>query len=376
MIDYDTLSTRLSDEDDLYAHESQILIKNIGGVDYLFMIYMSNKETLLEWQLTGHALLKIFNLSTLSYIRTFDLFYAGLEAGVTMPADKVINVPRMYFYGENTLRCFCPNTSTLFTRDVTISDSNPANWIAGNISIVQMTMKDAEGDDVLADVTSANINIHLDYIFGDDAANYHDLMPLFRNLDPAKSGNNWYSTLECSSEASHELARPTLCVYSSDAGGSWTFGSPIGYTTETRNQCVESAMIFIGTDLHLIGRSAPYVHYKSEDNGATWVAQATLPFYSPNTKPCGINYLNGAELENVFALNTWSEIVGDNGRTTLLIFSTDDFTHYNTIGKMVTAAYSHYPSLCNYNGHIYLAATGSTNILTSSRNQIRFIRIV
>lgn len=371
MIDYDTLSTTVSDEDDLYAHESQILIKRVGGVDYLFMLYMSNKLSPLEWQTTAHALLKIFNLSTLTHIRTIDLFYPGLTAGVTMPADKEINVPRMYLYGDNSLRCFCPNTDTLYTRDVNISDINPANWTAGNISIAQMTMKDADGDDVLADVTSANINIHLDYIFGDDAANYHDLMPLFRNLDPAKSGNNWYSTLELSSERSHSLARPTLCVYSTDAGGSWTFGNPVGYTIIARTQVVEAAMVFIGTDLHIVSRGAPYLHYKSADNGVTWIAQDNLPFYSPNTKPCGINYTNGA-LKNVFALNTWSEITGDDGRTTALVFSTEDFIHYVTIGKIITATYCHYFSLCHYGGHIYLTGTGGTS---GDRNMIRFVRV-
>lgn len=372
----DTTANILSDNDDLYAHESQSVIKQIGGIDYLFLLYMSNKVSGAEWGHDAHALLKVFNLATKAHIRTFDLFYPGIVAGETLPNDE-INVPRMYLYGANILRCVCPNTSTLYTRDIDISDSTPANWTVGNISIMQMTMKDAAGNDVVAEVTSENIQIHLDFVFGDDFAGYHNLMPLFRNGDIAKSGANWYGTLECSGERSHGLARPTLNIISSDSGNTWRFGSPVGYTISSRVQAVESSIFFIGIDLHIISRGAAILHFKSVDNGVTWTSEANLPLSVLSTKPCGINYVNAeAELRNVMAITLVSQVSGNTGRTTTGIYSTNDFATYFEIARIITPTYCHYPSLFYYAGHLYLSYTkGIPEGAETDRNAIGFVRI-
>ena len=230
----DLSAVTLNDADDLYAHESNIVITKVGNNIFLLLLYMSNKVVSTEWQTTAKAVLKVFNLATMAYITKFDLFYPGLSAGVTMDADKEINAPRMYVTGT-TLKCFCPNTATLYTRDIDISGSDPTAWSPGNISIAQMTMKDSGGNNVLANVTSANIQTHLNYVFGDSAANYANLMPLFRNLDsPAKMTGYWHATLECTSERSHNLDYPTIAVVSTDLGVSWTLAGAIGYTTHAR----------------------------------------------------------------------------------------------------------------------------------------------
>ena len=354
----DLSSFTISDDDDLYAHESQTIITKINNKVFLLVIYMSNKVSHLEWQTTAHAILKVYELTTKTFIAKFDLFYPGLIAGVTMPVDEEINVPRMYVTGT-TLRCYCPNTSTLFTRDINISDDDPTGWTPGNISIAQMTMKDAGGNNVLADVTSANINIHLDYVLGDNAANYHDLMPLFRNLDmPAKNGANWYATLEFSSERSHSLARPTICVISADSGLSWTFGGLIGYTTSARNQCVETTITFIGSVLHVFERGN--THYVSSDAGLTWTASNAISLVNNSSKPCAINFTpSGLTQLTLLALTLTSEVVGTTARTTLGIYTTADFITFTEVYKIVTRSYAHYPSLCWYQNSLYASYTKS-----------------
>jgi hypothetical protein len=377
----DMSSFTVSDDDDLYAHESQIIIQKIGNKEFLLVMYMSNKVSADEWGLDAHAILNVFELTQKKFIVKLDLFYPGLVAGVTMAADKVINVPRMYVTGT-TLRCYCPNTSTLYTRDIDISDDDPTGWTPGNIAIAQMTMKDAGGSNVLADVTSDNINIHLDYIFGDNAANYHDLMPLFRNLDmPAKSGNNWYATLECSGEQSHGLARPTLCVVSADAGVSWTLSSPIGYTIASRVQCVESAIFFVGTVLHIITRTG--THYISANNGTTWTLSTNVNTMAGVTisqsKPTGINYTpTGGSASACMAVQLASEITGNTYRTTLGIYTTTDMVTFTEVSKIITTSFSHYPCLCyavGLGGRMYISYTKSLRAGTTDKDTIVVTRL-
>lgn len=373
----DSTKATLSEADDLYAHESQILIKQIGGVDYLFMLYMSNKATTTEWQTTARAKLRIFNLSTLTHIRTIDLFYPGLEAGVTIPADDEVNVPRMYFYGADTLRCFCPNTSTLYTRDVTISDSNPANWVAGDISIAQMTMKDAGGSDVLVDVTSANIQAHLEFTLSESNALYNGLMPLFRNMDIAKSGNDWYATMELSGERASVASNIVTTLISADAGNTWSIGSLVAYTTSSRAQILEPSIIFMGTDLHIISRGASVKHYKSTDSGATWTAEADIPLNVDSgavSKVCAINYTDGT-VKNFIAANTSSQVVGNTGRTTLRVFSTADFVIYPKVARILSNNYCSYPSLFYYGGKLYVSYSYGDAATQHSKGKIAFVEI-
>lgn len=369
---------RMNDDTDLYAHESHLLIKD----DRIFLMYMSNKETSTERQTTAKAILKVFNLNTLVRLKTFELFYPGLEAGVTLPADVPINVPRMYFYGDDTLRCFCPNSNSLYTRDVNISDSDPDNWTAGNISIAQMTMKDAGGSDVLADVTSANILTHLDYVLGDDYAGYHDLMPMFRNLDIAKDGDTWYAPMEFNSEKSHTLNAPTIICKSTDAGNTWVFGSLMGYDPEVyRLNLVETGVVLLGGVLYSLSRGSSALRYlTSNDGGATWVrltdksTVAGLTYLS--AKPCLISYIEGATQRNVLAINITSEVNGNSGRTTLAIVETSDFTTFTLIKKIITPTYCHYPSLCKYGSSLYMAYTKGWPLGSATdRNTISFEKI-
>jgi len=369
----------IGDDDDMYAHESQIIITTINNRQLLFLLYISDKVTSTEAQLTSRAILKVYNLLTKEHLKTFSLFYAGLNAGITMDSDKIINVPRMYITGT-TLKLFCPNNNNLFTRNIEITDIDPNNWTPSNISVAQMTMKNSSGNNVLVDVTSANVQTHLNYIFGDTYAGYANLMPMFRNIDQiAKSGVNWYGTLELSSEYSHNMARPTLVVISTDSGGTWALGSAIGYTTLGRVELIETALFFLGTNLHAVTRNN--LHYKSTDNGATWILQTPVSsmanFTVYQAKPSAINCSPIGYGETIFlAIQQASEITGNVYRTTLGIYKTSDMLTFTEVTKFVTQSYAHYPCLHYFNNSLYVSYTKGLKTPTNDRDTINITKLI
>ena len=372
---YEPTYNLLSETDDLYAHESQILIKQIGGVDYLFLLYMSNKYAASEWQTVARARLRVFNLATKAHIRTWDLFYAGLVAGIQIPPDPGINVPRMYFYGDNTIRAFCSNETTLFTRDVNITDPDPANWTAGNISIAQMTMQKGDGDDELLNVTATTIQTHLEQVLGETNALYNGLMPLFRNMDIAKSGDNWYAVMEFSGERASVASNIVVTLISADAGNTWSFGNLVTYTVLSRTRIIEASVFFIDTVLHLISRATTNIvqHISSEDNGGTWTQQDNITLTGVlQSKPCAVNYNDGT-VKNQMAITEVSKYTGNSGRTTLWIGTTTDFVTYTRNMEIVTPTYAHYPSMFYYDGHLYMSYTKGDG--TTDRNKIVIVTV-
>lgn len=363
----------ISDPYCLYAHESQVVITTVENKALLLIAYASDKVTATEGQLTEHKVLNVYELTTKKFIQTFDLFYAGLTAGVTMPADIPATAIRMYVTGT-TLVLYAGNNNTLYKRTIDISSADVASWTPSDISVEQMTMKDSNGDDVIADVTSANIQTHLNYVLGDAYAGYADLMPLFRNNDiPVKNGNTWYATLECNSERSHGLNSPTLCLKSTDAGLSWAFMGLIGYTTSSRIRQVETGIVWIGSTLHTFDRFNR--HYTSTD-GVTWQSAAALSITNASSRPSLINYTTYNDTQKVVvAITTTSEITGNNRRTTLTLYTTSDMISFVELAKIVTYSYAHYPSLCWFGNSLYVtytkALTGATD-----RDAIAFTKII
>lgn len=358
IVEYEPTYTLLSDTDDLYAHESQILIKQIGGVDYLFLLYMSNKISGEEWDVRARAKLKVYNLSTMALVKTEDLFYPGLAAGVTM-SNEHVNVPRMYLYGTDYLRCFVASKYTLYTRDVNISDSNPDNWTTGNISIAQMVMKNALGEDTLSDVTSENVRTHLENVLSESNALYNNLMPLFRNMEIAKSGDTWIAVLEMSGERVSVNSNIPIVLKSTNAGGQWAFNSFIGYTTENRTRLLETGVIYIGANLHAVSRSVTntiFHHFYSEDGGNTWTEGDNIVLDGVlAAKPAAINYTDGT-LKNMIAIQLNNRLYGS-GRTSMWIGTTADFSTYTQQFQIITEDLCHYPFLHYYNSKMYISYT-------------------
>ena len=376
----DTAAVMVSDADDTYAHESQILIKQIGGVDYLFVIYRGDKNTTNEWGLNAKARLKVFNLSTMALVKSYDIGYAGIVAGVTLPIDEELGTPRGYFIGDYLRVYFC-NTSALYVRSIDISSSDPNDWAFGNIAIAQMTMKNALGVDTLSNVTSANIQTHLENVLSDTNDGYEDLMPQFRQLNFVKDGSNWITTMDLSSERSHSLGHIGIIINSADAGDTFSFGSLVHYATDDRLSFFELDIAELGGDIHVIARSAPtpntsanpVYHFKSEDGGATFTQLANMPFDVITAKPFLFNA--DSTTECVFALNVYNEIIGGNylNRNTIDILKTSDFVNYERINKSTSATFMNYPCLCYYGGRLYMSYSKGIN--TGVKDAIYFTTI-
>lgn len=355
----DLTAFTVSDTDDKYAHESQILIHQLGDKTVLLVMYTSDKVSETERELTAHALLKVYELTTKTHLKTLDMFAPGMEAGVTMEADETITAPRMYITGD-TLMCFCGNESTLYHRTVDMTGDDPSEWTASNISIFQMTMKNSEGADVKVNVTSANVQAHLEYTLGDAYAGYQGLAPWFRNLDRiAIHGTDWYSILELSDEMGAGLSNIAMLVKSTDSGANWSFISPASYTTSSRRRMIENSAVFLGDTLHIIHRmgSNDIGHVHTVDYGTNWVADANITG-TLASKPTAINYYkHDGTVGVLLAYNLTSEITGNTYRTTLGIYSTNNFTSLIEVAKIISGSYDHYPSLCHYARSLYISYT-------------------
>jgi len=116
---YDINAFVVSDTADFYAHESQILCHQLADKTVLLVLYCSDKVTETERALTAHATLKVFELTTKTLLKTIDLFYPGLVADLTQPADEPMTAPRMYVSGT-TLRTFFGVECALFNRIIYI----------------------------------------------------------------------------------------------------------------------------------------------------------------------------------------------------------------------------------------------------------------
>lgn len=353
---HDLAALTVSDTDDLYAHESQILIQQLGNKTVLLVIYTSDKVSSVERELTAHAMLKVYELTTKTHLKTIDLFTPGLVAGLTMEADETITAPRMYVTGD-TLMCFCGNESKLYHRTIDISNDDPSTWTASNLSVFQMTMKDSGGSSVKVDVTSANVQAHLENTLGDTYAGYQNLAPWFRNLDRiAKSGSDWYSILELSDELGAGLSNIAMLVKSTDSGLNWSFVNVIAYSTSSRRRVLEASAVFIGSRLHVVHRmSTNYIgHVYSDNNGTSWTVGIDIPALA--SKPTAINYYkHDGTVGALIAFNLASEITGNTYRTTLAIYSTSDFVSLTEIAKIVTGSYAHYPSMCHFSRGLYIS---------------------
>lgn len=368
----------ISDTDDLYAHESQILCHRLTDKTVLIFLYTSNKVTSAERALSAHCYLKVFELTTMTLLKKIDLYYSGLVADLTQPANEPMTAPRMYITGT-TLRTFIGVKSALYGRDIDISNKDPETWTAGNLVIEQMTMKDSGGNDVTVDVNCANIQTHLEYVLGDTYAGYQLLAPWFRNLDRiAVHGTDWYSILELSDELGAGMSNIAMLVKSTDSGASWSFVSPICYTPASRSRVLEASCVFIGDVLHVINRTAGnYIwHYSSSDYGLTWANCGNLPIGTLVSKPTAINYYksDGSTLDVICAFNLTSEITDAPHRTTLGIYTTSDFLSFVEIGKIVSTSFAHYPSLCFFDRGIYLSYTKGLKFNTIGYNAYSYDR--
>lgn len=377
LYDYDeNNSYSIAETDDLYAHESQILIKEINGTNYLFEVYTSDKDTATEAQITAKVISRIYNLDTGRLLKRKIIFYPGMAAIV--PSNKLTIQARGYFYG-NTVRYYLTGKESLFIRELDISDSDYNNWAWNDIAYAKMWMLNSGGELEYLDMIAANYKTHLEQYFGDTYTGYNLCTPWFRNLTPAVSGDNWFSTLQFSDEyTAPSYKAPTFCVKSTDAGNTWTILGAVGYTTVDRVAVIEPAISILSETLHIICRtsSSAISHYTSSD-GITWTKQDDLSFVTTlESKPDMINNGNIALIALQIVGKVGELSSPGNRRSTQGIYSTTDFNTFTLIKETRTATFIHYPMMFIHNNKIYMSYTkGIASKSSNGRNDIYLMEI-
>jgi hypothetical protein len=377
----DTSAKILTDSDDMYAHEGHYTIYRGISKTILIFIYTSNKVAGEGGSLDWTMRLKFYEFPQMgSALRVIDIFDAGV--GV-VPSSLYVLAPRVHIFGT-TLRCFMGSDAGVIARDIAIIGDDPDDWTYGDSYILEMTMKDAGGNNVKVDCTPANIQTHLEYTLGDTYAGYNNTVLTIRNFGVVSSyGGVMYSILEATAEYNTPAyGRIAMVIESTDSGENWTITHMVNYTTSNRRTLTESSLVFVGSVMHVISRlnSGLVEHNVSTDQGATWATAVNLPLPTIETKPCAINYVNAAGATRVMlVVNETSEVAGDTTRTTMVIYDTD-FVTYNEVARIVRYAQVHYPGLYYYGRSMYLCYTGGGNYQSSlngswSKSMIMFTKV-
>jgi len=357
----------LSDDDDIYAHEGHLQIIRGTSKTFLIFIYQSNKVGT-ESQAGGKSRMKIYGYPTMTLLRSIDIFEAGV--GIINAAPYML-APRVFRVGD-VLRCTLGSQDGLYARDVTIVGDDPDDWTIADTYIMEMTMKDAGGNNVTVDVTPANIQAHLEYTLGDTYAGYVDCLPILRNFErPIPNGGNLYALLELNGEFINHTESPNLIIVSADNGATWTFSHLVNYSTSSRRTLLESSLVFIGNTMHIISRKSngAIEHNISADYGATWSAASNLAFSTIATKPSAINYYKHDDtIGCVIALPLTSEADATTAakRTTVGIYTTADFVTFTEIAKIVTPSYCNYPTLYYYSNALLMVYTKGLKVHTDT----------
>lgn len=376
---YDLLAKAISDDDDLYGHEGHIYIKRGTGRTFLLFIYQSNKVGG-ESSAGGKSILKVFDYPSMILRRSINVFEAGVGS---IPAAPYMLAPRVFCVGT-TIRCFLGSQNGLNAIDISMVSDDPAEWTIGDSYVFSMTMLNSSGVPELLPVTPVNIQEHLEQYFGDTYAGYADSIPILRNFElPIANGGSLYTILELNGEFISHKESINWIIKSDDSGDTWDLTYPVNYTTSSRRSLLESSLVFIGNNIHIISRtsSAAIQHNISTDYGATWATAVNLLLSTIASKPSVINYYKHDDtLGIICAIQLTSEVVGTTGRTTLGIYTTTDLLTFTEIAKIVTPSFAHYPTLYYYSNRLLCVYTKGLKVYTGTtqydRDTVVLARIV
>jgi hypothetical protein len=367
----DLTAKEISESDDIYAHEGHFIVTPGTGNTFLCFVYISNK-TGGEGTASGKATLRIFDFPSLVHLRTITLFDPYNDA---MPDSALMLAPRVYRVGD-VLHCVVGDVGGLYERNVTIVGDDANDWTVGALGIMAMTMLNSSGVNESLSVTPANIQTHLEKYFGDTYSGYVDCIPILRNFDhPVAYGGNLYSILELNGEFTNAVGNVDFIIKSTDSGATWTLTYPLNYTTSARNNYIENSLVFVGSVMHVISRvSGAIAHLYSANLGVAWtVGTLTIPGIA--TKPTAINYYKvDKTLGVMLAYNVAGEYIGSTQRTTLIIYSTDDFVTLTEVAKISVPSFVHYPTLYAFSNALYILYTKGLKMLMDTSNPTAYDR--
>ena len=373
-------SVVVSDDADLYAHDSQVLAVNYSTKELVLIAYQCDKVTKNEYQTTQHYRLIIYNAQTRTIEDSIEVAKGNTEYnGITL-ADAGIGKPRMFDLGTGYIRLTFNCSDNVYYRDLSLSD-----YTLGNVAVFQVRIRNAANDGWDAspvDLTVANLSTHCERCGGGaipSAAPTYTLIPHVAGMDSIQQvGSDYYFSCEAYYGNSGDYGIAFLM--SSTDLSDWVVYPPVylDTTTYTNNKTSESAFVYIDDKWHVISRANNYLYASSEDGGLTWSSQAASGLINPNsgskTSAAYVNIQTGAATYRpiaFFAYNKDTLIYKSlYGRTTMGLSYTADMVNFTDIAIMVNYRTNHYPSICYHNGLIYMTYTTTMGATNTDRNTV------
>lgn len=190
-------SISVNDEDDLYAHDSNLLIVKSGVKELALCAYQCDKVTKNEYALTQHARLTIYNLHTRELIQTIEVAKGNTEYnGITL-ANTPVAKPRLHNLGAGYIRIYFSCGDNIYYRDLNLS-----NYSLGNVTVFQAKIRNSDNtgwDSTAVDITIANLDEQAFRTTGKHlpAASPYTLMPHISGIDHVQQvGSNYYMSCE------------------------------------------------------------------------------------------------------------------------------------------------------------------------------------
>lgn len=368
-----------NDEDDLYAHDSMLLIVSQGVKRYALIGYQCDKVTKNEYAATMHARIAVINLQNKQVLSSIELAKGNTTYnGITL-ANSAVAKPRLHDIGSGVVRCYFSNGNNIYYRDLTLS-----TLTLGNVVVFQATIRNAANngwDASPVDLTVTNLNTHC---FRTTGKNLPDpgafsIMAHISGIDHVQQvGSNYYMSCEAYYANSGDYGVAFL-MESSDKIN-WRIYPPV-MVGDAYTDCKtsESSFQYINNRWNIISRANNYLYAYSTDGGLTWSSQVASGLINPNygskTSADYVNIQKGAstfEPTSFFAYNKDSTIYGI-GRPTLSLAKTSDMVNFVDLAILENYRTNHYPALCYYNGFLYMIYTTS-RALNTDRDTLMFTR--
>lgn len=370
----------INDTDDLYAHDSRILIVSYSTSKlYALIAYQADKSTKTEFQNTQQVRLIVYDLHTRAIVSSLEVAAPGETYGTVTLASTPVAMPAMHKISSSTVRVYFSNGQTIYYRDLAL-----ATLAFGDAAIMQVQIRNAANDgwDAAADATTALLDTHCTRMTGGglptNGAN--PVMPLVRGIDNIQIvGSNYYASMEAYFPNYGDYGVSFL-MESADLTA-WRLYAPVDLDSSTYINCnsAETSYIYLDSKWHAISRYGNYLYASSEDGGLTWSAQVASGLINPNGgSKCSADYVNIRKGVATyypiafFAYNKDAEIypTGSYGRVTLGVAITEDMATFTDIAIMNNFRTCHYPSIHYFNGLLYMTYTTSERAINTDRDTL------
>lgn len=355
----------VNDEDDLYAHDSNLLIVKYGVKTLALCAYQCDKVTKNEYALTQHARLTIYNLHSNTLVQSIEVAKANTEYnGITL-ANTPVAKPRLHNLGTGYVRIYFSCGDNIYFRDLNLS-----NYSLGNVTVFKAKIRNSGNtgwDAAAVDITIANLDEHAFRTSGKHlpTAAPYTLMPHISGIDHIQQvGSNYYMSCEAYYANSGDYG--VVFLMESANLTDWKIYPPVS-VGDVNSDCrtSESSFQYINGKWNVISRANNYLYSSSDDGGLTWSSQVASGLINPNygskTSADYVNIQKGVSTYypiSFFAYNKDSTIYGV-GRPTMALAYTLDMVNFVDIAIMEHYRTNHYPAIFYYNGLLYILFTTS-----------------